>query len=132
MYDKNSRSSFFILRAQQAFITLWQTFIKVLIFYHFDLDVLFVLTDVFGYAISRIISQLTLDNSSYCYPVFNFFAKIILVKTLYKIHYNKLLTIIEAFKKWYYDLKSCKYKVVVFIDLNNPCHFKHIKNLNSK
>lgn len=59
----SSRSSFLTLKARLAFIKLRQAFIKALIFHYFDLEyyILFE-TNVLGYAIDKLFSQLDLNN----------------------------------------------------------------------
>ena len=49
--------------------------------------------------------------------------KIILAKTQYKIHDDELLAIIEAFKTWWYYLKSCKHKVFCLYQSQQPLPF---------
>lgn len=39
-----------------------------------------------------------------------------MVEIYYKIHNQKLLAIIEAFKTWRYYIKDCKYKLFISID----------------
>ena len=56
----------------------------------------------------------------------------ILIKIWYKIYTNKLLAIIKIFKTWHYYLKSCKYKILIFINYNDLYYFIDIKNLNFK
>ena len=56
----------------------------------------------------------------------------ILAKTWYKIHNNKILTIIKAFKTLHYYLKSCKHKVFILTNYNNLRYFINIKNLSFK
>ena len=60
--------------------------------------------DVLGYAISDILSQLTLEGQ--LHPVAFFSCKMILMETRYKIHNGELLAIVEAFKTWKYYLKG--------------------------
>ena len=56
---------FFTSKARLAFYHLKQAFVKTLILHNFDLECYFrIETDAFGYAISRILSQLILDNLS--------------------------------------------------------------------
>ena len=43
----------------------------------------------------------------------------ILAKTRYKTHDQKLLAIIEAFKTWHHYLEGCKYEVFFFTHYNN-------------
>ena len=54
--------------------------------------------DISGYAISRVLNQLTLVDSGQWYPIAFFSQKIISAEIRYKTYDNKLLAIIEAFK----------------------------------
>ena len=106
-------------------------FTQVLILQHFDLKWhIRIKTNVSGYAICKIFSQLTLDDLGWWYLVAYYFYKIILVKTWYKTHNGKLLAIIEAFKIWWHYLKDCKYKILVLTNHNNLCRFMDIKSLS--
>ena len=68
--------------AKQIFTQLRQVFIKAFILRHFDLEChIQIKTDLSGYAIGGIWSQLTLDNLGQWHPVAYYFQKIILVKT---------------------------------------------------
>ena len=51
-----------------------------------------------GYAIGRILSQLTFNDLSEWHPISYVLRKMILAKTWYKTHNSKLLAIVEAFK----------------------------------
>ena len=54
----------------------------------------------------------------------------ILVKTRYKTHNNKFMSIIKIFKTLQYPLKDYKYKIFIFINNNDLCLFINIKNLS--
>ena len=72
--SKKIESGFLTSRARMTFTKLRQAFIKALIFYHFNPEYhIWVETDVSGYAIDGILSQLTLDNSSQWHPIAFFF-----------------------------------------------------------
>ena len=121
------------LDAKKAFNYLWHVFTKALILQHFDLEChIRVETNASGHAISRILSQLTLHNLGQWHLMAYYLHKIIPVKTWYKTHDSELLTIVKAFKTWWYYLKGCKYKVLVFTNHNNLCHFIDIKSLSSR
>ena len=61
--SKKTKSSFLISKAKMTFIKLRQAFVKAPIFHHFDTEChIRVETDVSGYAISRILCQVTSDN----------------------------------------------------------------------
>ena len=64
-FKKILRSEFLTPKAKLAFIKLRQVFVRAPILYHFDSKHhIWVETDVSGYAISEVLTQLTLDNSS--------------------------------------------------------------------
>ena len=118
-------------------------FTKAPIFQNFNLKYhIWFETNVSGYAISRLLSQLTSKTNpggvitkadlGQWYSVVFFFRKMIPNKTWYKNHDGKLLAIIEAFKTWRHYLKSCIYEVFVFIDYNNLCCFMDTKSLSFK
>ena len=54
----------------------------------------------------------------------------ILVKTSYKTHNNKILAIVKAFKTWQNYLEDCKYKVFIPTNHNNFCHLIYMKSLS--
>ena len=55
-------------------------------------------TNALGYAISRILSQLILDDSSQSYLLAFFSRMIILAETWYETYEGELLAIVKAFK----------------------------------
>ena len=74
-------------------------FLKALILYHFNPECYIQIeTDVSGYAIGRVLSQLTLDDLGRWHQLVFFFRKMIPAKTRYKTHDGELLAIVEAFK----------------------------------
>ena len=106
-----ARPSFLTSNAKITFNCLGLTFIKALIFCHFNPEChIQIKIDVLGYAISRILSQLTFETSSnkiiaktdlgQWYLVAFFSKKMILTETWYKTYNNKLLAIVEDFKIW--------------------------------
>ena len=57
LFPQSSRSDFFTYEAKQVFTKLKQTFIDVLILYHFDLNCYICIeTDIFDYTIDEILS----------------------------------------------------------------------------
>ena len=56
--------------------------------------------DILDYAISEVLSQLTLDNLVQSYPVTFVFFKIIPAEIRYETGDIELLAIIKAFKTW--------------------------------
>ena len=97
---KTVRSSDFLTPgAKLAFTKLWQAFLKATIFHHFDPEChIQTETDVSGYAIGRILSQLTSDDLGQCHLIAVFTWKMIPAETRYETHDGELLAIIEAFK----------------------------------
>ena len=59
-----------------------------------------------------------------------FSQKMILTKTQYKTHNEKLLAINKAFMTWHHYLESCKYKIIIFTTHNNLCQFMDMKSLS--
>ena len=97
--QKTVGSDFFTPGAKLAFTKLRQAFFKALILYYFDPDChIRIETDVLGYAIGGVLSQLTSDDSGRWHPVAFFSHKMIPVETRYKMHDGELLAIVEAFK----------------------------------
>ena len=89
----------FTFKARLAFTKLRQVFVKTLIFYHFDLEYYIQIeTNVSGYSIGEIFSQLTSDDLGQWYHVAFFFCKMIPAETRYKIHDSEFLAIVEIFK----------------------------------
>ena len=92
-------------------------------------------TDASGYAIKRVLSQLTSDHltsdQSQWHLVAYFLRKMIPAETRYEIHNSELLAIVEAFKTWRYYLEDCKHKVLVLTDYNNLRQFINMKSLSS-
>ena len=118
---------------QKAFIGLRQVFIKAPILYHFDpKSHIRVETDVSGYVISGVFSQLTSDNSSQWHLVAFFSRKMIPTEIRYETHNGELLAIVEAFKTWKHYLEGSQHKVLVLINYNNLRGFIKTKNLSSR
>ncbi len=110
-----------------------QAFVKTLILNHFDLEYYIqIKTDISGYAISRILSQLTLNDLGQWYSIAFFSKKMIPTEIWYKIHDGELLAIVEAFKTWKYYFKNYKYEVFMLTDHNNLQHFIDTKSLSSR
>ena len=105
--SKKTKSGFFTSGARKAFTKLRQAFIKALILHHFDPKChIRVETDVSGYTIDGILSQLTSDNSGQWHPIAFFLKKIIPAETRYETHNGKLLAIVEVFKTWRHYLEK--------------------------
>ena len=81
------RSDFLTFGARLAFTKLRQIFVKIPILQYFDLERhIRVETDVSGYAIGEVFSQLILDNLGQWHLVSFFSQKMISAKTRYKTH----------------------------------------------
>ena len=127
--------------ARLTFTQLRQAFVEASILHHFDpKSHIWIETDVSGYAIGDVLSQLfsgtqpdgvvTKNNLGQWHLVAFFFKKIIPTEIWYETHDNKLLAIVEVFKIWRHYLKGCKHKVLVLTDYNNRRHFMDTKNLS--
>ena len=138
---KENGPSFLTSDIRTAFYYLRLAFIKVLILWHFYLKYhIWIEIDVIDYAIDSVLSQLTSETKPYgiviktdlgqWHLVAFFLKKMILVKTWYETHNNKLFAIIKVFKTWHYYLKGCKHKVIIFTHHNNFCCFMDMKSLS--
>ena len=126
-------SDFLTPKAKLAFIELRQVFLKALILHHFDLERhIRIETNVSGYAIGGVLSQLTLDDLSQWHLVAFFSCKMISAETRYKTHNGELLAIIEAFMTWKHYLEGSRHEVFVLTDHNNLWQFMDIKSLSSR
>ncbi len=75
-------NTFFTFGAKKTFIELKQAFVKVFILNHFDPKRhIYIKTDTSSYTISRILSQLILDDLDQWYPMAFFSSKMIPTKT---------------------------------------------------
>ena len=104
-----------------AISRLRQAFTKTPILHHFDPErYIQIETNVSGYVIDGIFSQLTLEFRQW--HLIAFFSKIIIpIKTRYETHNQELLTIFEVFKTWHYSLEGYKFEVIVLTNHNNLC-----------
>ena len=126
-------SNFFTLGAKLVFTKLRQAFFKAPILHHFDLERhIRIETDVSGYAIGRVLSQLTSNDSGRWHPVVFFSRKMIPTETRYKTHDGELLAIVEAFKTWRHYLEGSRHEVLVLTDHNNLRRFMDTKSLSSR
>ena len=131
--NSNRATSYLTPNAKQAFTKLRQAFTKALILRHFDPKChIRIKTDASGYAISGVLSQLTLDNLDQWHLVVFYSQKMIPAKTRYKTHDGEFLAIVEAFKTWRHYLKGCKHKVLVLTNHNNLRRFMDTKSLSSR
>ncbi len=146
----NPGTEFLTPEAKKAFIHLKKAFTKAAILRHFDLEPdIRIRTDVLGYAISGVLSQMTSDQHfsdhvthkdpissksaiGQWHPVAFYSRKMIPAETRYKIHDQELLTIVKAIKTWCQYLEDCKYKFFVLIDYNNLYRFMDMKSLSSR
>ena len=128
--SKSKYPAFLTANARQTFIRLRLAFTEELILSHFDLEhYIRIEMDVSSYAISGILSQLTLDSGQWN-PVAYFSQNMIWAKTWYKTHDGELLAIVEAFKIWRFYIKGCKHKVFVLTNHNNLWRFMDTKSLS--
>ena len=105
--SKKTELDFLTSGARMAFTKLRQVFIKAPILHHFDPKRhIRVETDVSGYAIGRVLNQLTSDDSGQWHLVAFFLRKMIPTETRYKTHNGGLLAIVEAFKTWKHYLEG--------------------------
>ena len=126
-------SDFLTPGARLVFTKLRQAFFKALILHHFDLKYYIrIKTDVLGYAIGGVFSQLTLDDLSWWHLVAFFSWKMILTETRYETPNGELLAIAEAFKTWRHYLKGSQHEVLMLTNHNNLQQFMDTKSLNSK
>ena len=128
----NSAMDYLTAEARLAFTQWRKALTKAPILWHFDPKCHIRLeTGVSGYAIARVLSQLTLDNLGQWHLIAFYSQKMIPTKTWYKTHDGELLAIVEAFKTWQHYLKDCKHKFLILTDYNNLCRFINPKSLSS-
>ena len=126
-------SDFFTLGAKLAFSELRQGFLKAPIPYQFDPERhIRIETDVSGYVIGGVLSQLTSDDLDWWHPVAFFSHKMILAETKYKMHDSELLAIVEVFKTRRHYWKGSQHEVFILIDHNNLYWFIDTKSLSSR
>ncbi len=119
--------------ARKAFTKLKQAFLEAPILNHFDPERhIRIETDVSGYAIGGVLSQLTLDDSDRWHSVALFSRKMIPAETWYETYNGELLAIVEAFKTWRHYLEGCKYEVLMLTNHNNLQRFMDMKSLSSR
>ena len=128
--------NFLTPNAKEAFNHLRLAFIEAPILRHFDPEShIRIETDVPGYAIGGVLSQLSLDShapSNQWHPVVYFSRKMIPIETWYKTHDAEFLAIVEVFKTWRHYLESSKHEALVLTDQNNLRRFMDIKSLSSR
>ena len=122
---------------KEIFNQLKQAFTKAPILQHFDPEChIRIETNASGYAIRRVLNQLTSDHltsdQGQWHPVAYFSRKMIPAETRYETHDGELLAIVEAFKTWRHYLEGCKYKVLVLTNHNNLRWFMDTKSLSSR
>ena len=131
--SKKTELGFLTSGARKAFTKLRQAFVKALILHHFDPERHFrVETNVSGYTIVGVLSQLTLDDSARWHPVAFFLRKMIPAETRYETHDGELLAIVEAFKTWRHYLEGSQHEVLVLTNHNNLRRFMETKSLSSR
>ena len=92
--------------------------------------------DASKFVIATILFQLILMSDDFEQKKWYFVAfhsrKMILAKTRYKTHDQKLLTIIMTFKQWKHYLKSSRHFIIVLINHNNLHYFMITTSLNRR
>ena len=127
----NGATGYLTPGAKLAFTQSRQAFTKSSILPYFDLEChIQIETDASGYAIGKVLSQLTSDNLGLWHPIAFYSQKMILAKTRYETHDGELLDIVKAFKTWRHYLESCKHKVFMLTNHNNLRHFMDTKSLS--
>ena len=130
---KTVGSDFLTPGAKLVFTKLRQAFLKTPILYHFDPERhIRIGTDISGYAIGGVLSQLTSDDLGRWHPLAFFSRKMILAETRYETYDGKLLAIVEAFKTCRHYLEGSQHKVLVLTDHKNLCRFMDMKSLSSR
>ena len=95
----NRFTSYFTPKTRLMFIKLRKAFTKAPILIYFDPEYhIWIETDMLGYVIGRVLTQLTLDNLSQWHLVAYYLQKMIPDKTWYKTREDELLAIIKLFK----------------------------------
>ena len=131
--NSNRATGYLTPNAKQAFTQLSQAFIEAPILRYFDPEYhIRIETDVSGYAIGEVLSQLTLDNLGQWHLIVFYSQKMMRAKTRYKTYNSKILAIIKAFKTWQHYLKRCKHKVLVLTNCNKLRRFMGTKSLSFK
>ena len=116
-------------KARSTFTQLRKAFTKAPILGHFYLKYhIWIETDLLGYVISGVLSQLTSDNFDQWNLITFYSQKMILAKIWYETHDVKLLPIVNVFKTWRQYLEGCKHKVLVLTNHNNLRRFMDTKN----
>ena len=133
--DATGKPIFLTPNTREVFNKLRQAFIEAPILQHFDPECYIrIETDISGYAIGRVLSQLTSDHltsdQGQWHLVISFSRKMIPAETRYVTHNVELLAIVEAFKTWRHYLKSYKHEVLVLTDHNNLRWFMDTKSLS--
>ena len=129
--NSNGATGYLTPDAKRAFTQLRQAFNKAPILQHFDPEChIRIETDASGYAIGRVLSQLTSDNLGQWQPVVFYSQKMMPAETRYKTHNGELWAIVEGFKTWRHSLEGCKHEVLVLTNHNNLRRFMDTKNLS--
>ncbi len=87
-------------------------------------------TDISGYTIGEIFSQLTSEDLSRWHPVAFFSPKMILAETRYETYNGEFLAIVKTFKIKRHYLENCKHEVLILTDHNNLQCFIDMKSLS--
>jgi hypothetical protein len=120
--------------AAEVFENLKTAFTIVPILRHFDpiLRIL-VKTDISGFAITGMISQLFGERAeARWHPVTFYSRKMTDIETRYETHDIELLAIVLVFRIWHYYLAYSQHPVIVKTDYNNLKYFMTKRKLNSR
>ena len=113
-------SKYLTLDIKKAFNLLQHAFTQALIFQYFDSKrYIRIETNVSGYIIGEVFSQLISDDLGQWHLVAYYLHKMFPAKTWYKTYNSKLLAMIKVFKIWKHYLEGYNHKVFVLIDYNN-------------
>lgn len=118
-------------KAAEAFCKLYTVFMQTPMLAHFNLKLKGqVKTDTSIVRLADIYSQL--QTNSQWHSVAFWFKMLNRAESQYKIHNQKLLTIMKTFKHWWHYLKNSQYSIEVLTDHNNLWGFMNVKALNRR
>ena len=126
-------SDFLTFGAKIAFTKLRQIFLKAPILHHLDPERhIRIETDISGYTIGGVLSQLTSDDLGLWQPIAFFSQKMIPAETRYETHDDKLLAIVKAFKTWRHYLEDSWHEILMLTNHINFRRFMDTKSLSFK
>lgn len=120
-----------ILETRKFFEKFKKVFSTIFMFCHFNFNVkIFLKTNVFEFVVLKILSQLTKNEK--WYSIIFWSRKMTTSKRNYKIEEMKMLTIVNACKKWKHYVENVKYFVRILTNHHNFFKFLIIKIFNRK